>query len=45
MTEAEKYLLARAVQHTRVSKFTKEERAELVRIVLELLGYRIEGGL
>ena len=45
MTETEKLLLARAVAETRVSKFTTQEREELTRLVVELTGYRIEGGL
>lgn len=44
LSETERHLLARAVSQTRVSYFTREERNELTRLVLQL-GYKIEGGL
>lgn len=44
LSETERELLSRAVCQTRVSRFTWEERSNLVTLVLRL-GYRIEGGL
>ncbi len=43
--DSDRRLLAKAVQFTRVSYFTADERDRLSLLVVKVTGYRIEGGL
>lgn len=44
-TEADKLLVAEAIQRTRVSYLTNEQRKRLGLLVTRITGYKIEGGL
>jgi len=44
-TQADMLLIAEAIQRTRVSYLTKEQRDRLSLLVTRITGYRIEGGL
>lgn len=44
-TEDERALVAKAIQFTRVSYFTKEQRELLDKLMRRVTGYRVKGGI